>query len=161
VIDFLLKKRSALLYGILFILLYGLDRISKHLALLALQKTTLAISPGFSLFLTQNYGISFSLFSATSKLETYLLIGSIMVMLLLFGRYIVLRYYQGIGIIPEVFIMAGALGNLTDRFMQGGVIDFLDFYYKGYHFPTFNFADSFIFCGVVFFLMRSMYDEHL
>ena len=39
-------------------------------------------------------------------------------------------------------ILAGAIGNLIDRFSLGYVVDFLDFYYKKSHFPAFNIADS-------------------
>jgi signal peptidase II len=39
-------------------------------------------------------------------------------------------------------IVAGAVGNLIDRFWLGYVVDFLDFYYKSSHFPAFNIADS-------------------
>ncbi|WP_316900696.1 signal peptidase II [Pseudodesulfovibrio indicus] len=36
----------------------------------------------------------------------------------------------------------GAVGNAIDRIWLGSVIDFLDFYYGGYHWPAFNVADS-------------------
>lgn len=39
-------------------------------------------------------------------------------------------------------IAGGALGNAIDRIWLGSVIDFLDFYYGGYHWPAFNVADS-------------------
>jgi len=39
-------------------------------------------------------------------------------------------------------ILAGAVGNLIDRFSLGYVVDFLDFYANGFHFWTFNVADS-------------------
>ena len=39
-------------------------------------------------------------------------------------------------------ILAGAIGNLIDRFSLGYVVDFLDFYYGTAHFPAFNIADS-------------------
>lgn len=39
-------------------------------------------------------------------------------------------------------ILAGAVGNLIDRFTIGYVVDFLDFFYKSSHFPAFNIADS-------------------
>ena len=35
-------------------------------------------------------------------------------------------------------ILAGAIGNLIDRFSMGYVVDFLDFYYGSNHFPAFN-----------------------
>lgn len=44
-------------------------------------------------------------------------------------------------------ILGGALGNLIDRLRLGKVVDFLDV--VAIHYPVFNLADSFIFCGVV------------
>ena len=45
-------------------------------------------------------------------------------------------------------IFGGAVGNLIDRLRYGAVVDFLDFYFKEYHWPMFNVADSFICIGV-------------
>jgi len=39
-------------------------------------------------------------------------------------------------------ILAGAVGNLIDRFSLGYVVDFILFYYKEHDFPAFNVADS-------------------
>jgi signal peptidase II len=39
-------------------------------------------------------------------------------------------------------LVSGILGNLTDRFMHGYVVDFLDFQFNGWHWPSFNVADS-------------------
>ncbi len=44
-------------------------------------------------------------------------------------------------------ILAGAIGNLIDRFYLGYVVDFLDFYIGSSHFPAFNVADSSITVG--------------
>lgn len=51
-------------------------------------------------------------------------------------------------------ILGGATGNLFDRLLWGGVIDFLDIGYKSFRWPVFNVADIFIFVGVLllFFL---------
>jgi signal peptidase II len=47
-------------------------------------------------------------------------------------------------------ICAGAAGNLVDRVRSPrGVVDFLDFTFGRYHFPTFNVADSAVTCGAV------------
>jgi signal peptidase II len=39
-------------------------------------------------------------------------------------------------------ILAGAIGNLIDRFYLGYVVDMFHFYFRGYHFYVFNIADS-------------------
>ncbi|MBI2149048.1 MAG: signal peptidase II, partial [Acidobacteria bacterium] len=57
-------------------------------------------------------------------------------------------------IVALTFILAGAIGNLVDRLLYGEVIDFLDFYWSKYHWPAFNFADSFITLGVLLTLYR-------
>jgi signal peptidase II len=56
-------------------------------------------------------------------------------------------------------ILGGAVGNLIDRIKTGQVVDFLDFYWKTYHWPAFNVADIAIFLGslallVAFYRMR-------
>jgi signal peptidase II len=61
-------------------------------------------------------------------------------------------------IVALAFVLGGAIGNLIDRVMYGEVIDFLDFYWSGYHWPAFNLADSFITIGVLitlYYLIRA------
>ena len=45
-------------------------------------------------------------------------------------------------------ILGGAAGNLVDRARQGYVVDFVDAYWKGWHFWAFNVADAAINVGV-------------
>ena len=45
------------------------------------------------------------------------------------------------------FILAGAFGNLLDRFIYGHVIDYILFYTETWSFAVFNIADSFITIG--------------
>jgi len=52
-------------------------------------------------------------------------------------------------------MLSGAMGNLIDRVLFGYVIDFLDFYGFGYHFPAFNIADSMIFIGAALMIFDS------
>ncbi len=70
---------------------------------------------------------------------------------------------------PAVFplsislILAGSVGNLIDRVRLDGVIDFLDFYYQDWHFPTFNIADACITVGAAIFFIYFVffYDRYL
>jgi len=49
-------------------------------------------------------------------------------------------------------ILAGAIGNLIDRFWLGYVVDFFHFYFRDYHYPAFNVADSCITVGAAFLI---------
>jgi len=54
-------------------------------------------------------------------------------------------------------IFGGALGNLVDRIRIGEVVDFLDFYLKGWHWPAFNVADSAITVGITIFVLQMLF----
>ena len=57
-------------------------------------------------------------------------------------------YIRGsFGKLATVFIIGGALGNLTDRLCRGYVVDLFDF--RLIHFAIFNVADVFITIGGV------------
>ena len=50
-------------------------------------------------------------------------------------------------------ILGGACGNLIDRALAGHVLDFVDVYWRDYHFWAFNVADSAITVGVALMLL--------
>jgi len=50
-------------------------------------------------------------------------------------------------------IVGGAAGNLVDRLMLGSVVDFVDVYWREYHFWAFNVADSAITIGVTIMIV--------
>jgi signal peptidase II len=50
-------------------------------------------------------------------------------------------------------IIGGAAGNLVDRARQGYVVDFVDAYWRGWHFWAFNVADAAITVGVVVLIL--------
>jgi signal peptidase II len=49
-------------------------------------------------------------------------------------------------------VIIGAVSNIADRLLYGGVIDFIVLHYRGWEFPTFNIADVLI-CGGIMLLM--------
>lgn len=53
-------------------------------------------------------------------------------------------------------LCSGILGNLVDRVAHGHVIDFLDFHFGDYTYPTFNVADSAICVGVFWYVIWSL-----
>ncbi|MDD5758076.1 MAG: signal peptidase II [Desulfobulbaceae bacterium] len=59
-------------------------------------------------------------------------------------------------VVSIALIFGGAVGNLIDRLRLGAVVDFLDVYWQGYHWPAFNIADSAITVGVGIFLIAHL-----
>jgi signal peptidase II len=62
-------------------------------------------------------------------------------------------------ILPRVglaLILGGAAGNLIDRMYAGFVVDFVDVYWRDYHFWAFNVADSAITVGVAIMILDTI-----
>lgn len=69
------------------------------------------------------------------------------------------RSGDGVRLYSLALITAGAAGNLVDRIRSPlGVVDFLDFTFGTWHFPTFNVADSAVTCGAIL-LAISLWNE--
>jgi signal peptidase II len=126
---------------------------------------SIPLIPGFfSLTYIRNTGAAFGIFSGAH--EVFRLPFLIGVSILAIGFIVVMlkRLRPGeSGLATALaFILGGAIGNLIDRVIYGEVIDFLDVYWKQYHWPAFNVADSFITIGVaitLFYLIRSKGDD--
>lgn len=59
-----------------------------------------------------------------------------------------LAHHQRLARVSLALIIGGAAGNLVDRVAAGSVVDFVDVYWRSYHFWAFNVADSAITIGV-------------
>jgi signal peptidase II len=59
-----------------------------------------------------------------------------------------LAHHQLLARTGIALIIGGAAGNLLDRIVAGSVVDFIDVYWRSYHFWAFNVADSAITIGV-------------
>lgn len=53
-------------------------------------------------------------------------------------------------------ILGGAVANGLDRARHGHVVDFLDFHWRGWHWPAFNIADMGIVLGVVLIVLSAL-----
>ncbi|MDR2598378.1 MAG: signal peptidase II [Holosporales bacterium] len=110
----------------------------------------------FNLVLVMNSGTSFGLLSPHTRAEFYLIIvATILCTLFLFYLFFKLRTV--IEKVLCIFITGGAIGNLIDRFCHGAVVDFIDLHYKGWHWPAFNVADSFISIGAISLLVYNLF----
>ncbi|WP_019557669.1 signal peptidase II [Thiomicrorhabdus arctica] len=54
-------------------------------------------------------------------------------------------------------VLGGAVGNVIDRFLEGRVTDFIDFYIESWHYATFNVADMAITAGAILLLLSEFF----
>lgn len=69
------------------------------------------------------------------------------------GAYRRVREDQRVRQIALVLVLAGAVGNFTDRLARRYVVDFLDWGFRDMRWPTFNLADVFVVVGVGLLLL--------
>ena len=111
------------------------------------------IFSGFSFLLTFNSGAAFSFLSASAWSRYFFTVFGIGMSILLTTwllRFAENAYLQRVAL---SLILGGALGNLYDRLSLGYVIDFIHVYYKTFHWPVFNIADSAICLGAFLLIL--------
>jgi signal peptidase II len=114
------------------------------------------IIPGFfNLVHARNTGAGFSLFAGASASwrQPFLIGSSLLIIAIILYAYSRVRRDDHWSRTMYAMIVAGAVGNLIDRFRFGEVIDFLDVYIRSYHWPAFNVADSAISVGAVMLIV--------
>ena len=132
-----------------------LDQWSKQAIISAfVEYESVQILPFFNLTYVKNFGAAFSILYDAGGWQRYFLsaVAFIVSAIILWWLY---RSPKRQNLLPIAFafILGGAIGNLIDRVLYGYVIDFLDFYYKTYHWPAFNVADSSIFIGAALLII--------
>ena len=143
--------------GYFFILLLVVfDMSSKYLAKQYLEFGEMVpMIPSLDLLLVFNSGVAFSMLDFNNAFTSYglLIIGFILVGYL----YSMLRKEKvPINFWALILIIAGAVGNLLDRLMDGVVTDFLYFHVDQFSFFIFNFADAFISIGATLFFTAEL-----
>jgi signal peptidase II len=110
----------------------------------------------FNLVLTYNKGAAFSFLAGASGWQTEFLT-TIGIVASLFILYLLARHgTQKLFSLALALILGGAIGNVIDRMAHGHVIDFLDFHWRGWHWPAFNVADSAIVCGAALLIVDEL-----
>ena len=157
-------NRRSIPWAILTLFVLVADRFTKTLV----ERTTIngwrrVVIPGFfDLVHTRNPGIAFGLLADTrfpwmrlALIALSVVAAAAMGWLLVADRAGGQRSRAGIAL-----ILGGAAGNLLDRLFDGGVVDFLLFYYQKYEWPAFNVADSAIVIGATLVLLELLLASH-
>jgi len=142
-----LSRGSARHLLLLVIVLLILDQVTKLVVRRWLDPHELIqILPFFRFEHVQNNGIAFGMLDGHSFLIT--LVDAVIVLALV-AAAVMVRDNSRLAL-PMALLVAGSVGNLIDRIINGNVTDFLHFKY----WPAFNLADSFIVIGVALLAVR-------
>jgi signal peptidase II len=137
--------------------LYALDQWSKQLVLRSISpyEARIVVPGFFSLVNVPNTGAAFGSFQGNN---TFFIVISIVALVVVTVLLVRRRRPDAWRDLSLALLLAGILGNLTDRLLYGHVIDFLVFNLQIRYadpWPAFNVADSCISIAVVLFVVHS------
>jgi len=157
------RNLSRWLSVLIALLVFVGDQVTKSLVEKSIAEyTVVPVLPGFfNLTHTKNTGVAFGIFSGSpAPWKTALLIvvsaALIAAVVSFIWRSRRVHWEAGVGL---ALVLGGASSNLVDRIRTGQVVDFLDFYWRGYHWPAFNLADSAIVVGAIFLVIQVIFSE--
>ena len=141
--------------------LYAIDQFTKHLVLrfVSPYEARSVVPDFFSLVNVTNDGAAFGSFKGNNLLFIVISGIALVVVIALLLRQRQPDPWRDVSL---ALLLAGILGNLTDRLLYGHVIDFLLFNLHVRYadpWPAFNVADSCISIAVVLFIIHSFRKE--
>ena len=121
------------------------DRLTKSLAELYLY-IPVNLLPGVNLRLGYNPGAAWGILAGAGGWQRWALasIAAVVCVILLIWLHRTRVQPLCCGL---ALVLGGAAGNLYDRLAHGVVTDFIDLYWRTWHWPTFNLADTAITIG--------------
>jgi signal peptidase II len=117
--------------------------------------STEVISGVFNIVHAENPGAAFSMLAdAPLIVRRAVLIGfsGAVMAVVAFLLFLTKRQETPLARVALALVLGGAVGNFYDRVVIGTVTDFLQIFIGPYEYPSFNVADSAIFCGAVLLL---------
>jgi len=141
--------------------LYAVDQLTKQLVLrfISPYEARIIVPDFFSLVNVTNTGAAFGSFKGNNVFFILISIIALVVVTILLQRP---RQRDAWRDLSLALLLAGILGNLTDRLLYGHVIDFLLFNLHVRYadpWPAFNVADSCISIAVVLFIIHSFWKQ--
>src|SRR5207249_4102702 len=134
-----------------------LDQVTKFVVNQRLPlHSSVTVIPGLIDFThVRNSGAAFGILNAVEfPFKTVIIAVIASAALIGVGMYAAsLAHHQLIARIGLALIIGGAAGNLIDRIAAGSVVDFVDVYWRTWHFWAFNVADSAVSIGVAIMIL--------
>lgn len=139
---------------------FAADYFSKLWALDALANKPIVVNDWMNFYLAFNRGAAFSFLSDSGGWQRWLFISLAVVVALYLVYALLFEQLNGLARLGYAAILGGAVGNLYDRWTHGHVIDFIQWHYQDYYWPTFNIADVAITVGVIAVIFASIFGKH-
>jgi signal peptidase II len=144
-------RQTGLVWLWLAVSIILIDQLTKFWAVSSLEPyQPIVIFPIFNLTLAFNHGAAFSFLGDAGGWQRWLFIllavGVSMILVLWLAKT---PKSQQVLVLGLTLILAGAIGNVIDRIYLYYVIDFIDFHWGSWHYPTFNIADIAITFGAL------------
>ena len=141
--------------------LYALDQLTKQWILrsITLYEARSVVPDFFNLVNVPNTGAAFGSFKGNNTFFVIISLIALVVVTILLVRHHRSDLWRDVSL---ALLLAGILGNLTDRLLHGHVVDFLLFNLHIRYadpWPAFNVADSCISIAVVLFIIHSFRKE--
>ncbi len=155
----LFQNKLAFAWLLMSVVIITLDLWTKGLATESLTLyRPLELTTWLNMTLAHNYGAAFSFLSDAGGWQRWLFTGLAAVVTLVLIVWL-LRLQPGEKLTAAALglIIGGAVGNLIDRINNGYVVDFIDVYYRDWHWPAFNLADSAITGGVILLVIDGLF----
>ncbi|MET0234944.1 MAG: signal peptidase II [Kibdelosporangium sp.] len=152
-------RRAAILLSTA-VVVFALDLVTKVVALAQLEgkEPVRALGGLVYLQIVRNPGAAFSIATGMTWVLALVAIGVVVAIIWILPKLRSTGWAIGLGL-----VLAGALGNLVDRFfrapgpLRGHVIDFVSLFGpNGEHWPVFNVADSAIVVGGISIVLLSL-----
>ncbi len=139
-----------------------LDQASKFWIMAAFEDyEVLTIWPVFNLTLVYNTGAAFSFLSDAGGWQRWFFAAIAVVLVVVMTVWLSrLRDNERWTAVGLSMVIGGAVGNLIDRVWLGKVVDFLQWHWEDWYFPSFNLADSAITVGVALLLIDGLILAH-
>lgn len=127
-----------------------LDQVTKYLVMRYIPRHAMVpVIPGFfDLTNVRNPGAAFGLLSGDHGWWRMVFFIVMTAFALGVVAVVLRRSHERLIVAALSLVAGGAVGNLVDRIRFGEVVDFIDWYYRTFRWPTFNIADSAISVGV-------------
>jgi signal peptidase II len=116
------------------------------------------VIPGFfNLTYVRNKGAAFGILSGMQGAwrTVFFVIVSLVALSVL--AVLVKKTAERLALVAYALISGGAVGNLIDRVRFGEVVDFVEWFYRSFHWPAFNVADSAITVGVGLLMIEMLF----